>query len=305
MSSANKETGPATDRCTHIGSVCSCSKYRILGVPMTVSPQGLKDAMKKLSLEWHPDRSGTAAWKAAHPGVSVDECSEEFKRIRRAFESLEPLVGARRGVAEHRSLRFPLIDACKSADVNAVKEIVSSFGPQSAELHALDEGGMDALGWACRLGHQDIVRVLLEYCADHDAPQTNTSPTPLEPGCDSQITTTALAVEAVPALWAAAAGGDADIVSMLLTPERQQTITKSSDAIKASINEKETLLGERMRGHHRSTDFPSTFHAADLVRVVHYLLYCHFHSQGIRACTPPQTVGMRRLYPISLVPRPM
>ena len=229
------------NRCIHVGcGTCGCSKYHILGVPRTISLDALRTTMKRLALEWHPDKCRTAAWRAAHPDVTADQCTAEFQRLREAFEQVEPHIAAKQQSVPPHACSLPLIDAAKSGKLSRVQELLHGHEPGAA-LHSLDEGGMDALSWACRLGHQEIVAVLLEAkrqalsCAGDDG-ASFTSPIDAS-GPSAALSTTALAVDSVPTLWAAAAGGDASIVSMVLSH------AGSAGGTASAVNEKERLLG--------------------------------------------------------------
>lgn len=244
----------AAERCVHLGSgTCGCSKYQILGVPRAVSLDVLRATMKRLQLEWHPDRSRTAAWRAAHPGISVEQCTAEFQRLQEAFSQVELQVAARReGAQDCAPCSLPLIDAAKNGHCSLVRELLGD--EPSAQLHSLDEGGMDALSWACRLGHQEIASVLLEakqreakHRADGHGGTANAATSRLirasdasgSPSSTAALSSTALAIDAVPALWAAAASGDASIVSMVLS----QAHGGGTVDMAAAVNEKESLLG--------------------------------------------------------------
>ena len=232
----------AQQRCPHVGDMrCGCSKYRILGVPANVSAVELRDSFKALSLEWHPDRTASADWRAAHQGVTTEAAAEEFKKVRRAYEQLRARV-------EHRGPRgcpsagapSALIAATKANDIQRVRSLLAEMGSDDAELHALDEDGMDALAWACRARAHDLVELLLAAGQTGGPAQRGERDGATEEptsGAATSLTTTALALDAVPALWAAAAGGSAEVVSMVLAADGDRR------RVAHAVNAKEPLLG--------------------------------------------------------------
>ena len=51
------------------------------------------------------------------------------------------------------AVHLPLHDAVKSGEAEQVREWLEGVGERSADVFVLDDGGMDALAWACRRGH--------------------------------------------------------------------------------------------------------------------------------------------------------
>ena len=258
-SSAQQHTDIA--RCNHIGTErCGCSKYHVLGVRASITEHELRDALKRLTLEWHPDRTLTAAWQEAHPGVTTAAAAEEFKKIRRAYEQLVPLVALRsgggHGNAAPADAPHPLIDAVKAGPLAAVRDLLDAIGDEAAAVTALDAGGMDALSWACRLGRTQIVELLLErrhqlQAESESLPSGGGGGGTMYAGSpdstESHISSTALALETVPSLWAAAAGGDGAIVSMLLGSH-----AAAGRQVAMAVNEQEPLL--KHSGLHTAAD---------------------------------------------------
>ena len=97
-------------RCPHIGDPhCACSKFRILGLPsIKATPHDLQEAMKRLSLEWHPDRTRSATWQEKHRGVTMEMATAllRFCRVtllsQRRHELLNQSRSARKVVQQAR-----------------------------------------------------------------------------------------------------------------------------------------------------------------------------------------------------------
>ena len=253
-------------RCPHVGQpTCGCSKYRILGLSAAhLSVVGLREALRKLSLEWHPDRTATENWRSAHPGIGVHEATEEFKRIRSAYEALMPIAEARERGGARAAASIPLHEAVKSGDIMRVKSLVERFA-DSAELFALDDGGMDALGWACRRGHGEIVSLLLPLWRAQEAERFDAaSAPPVDGGGSLPLSSTAIACESVPTLWAAAAGGNAEVVSLMMTPNMATGGRSNKEGVRGGcdVNAKEPMLG------HSSLHAASDRGHVDVVRVL-------------------------------------
>ena len=165
-------------RCPHIGQHnCGCSKFRILGLPSIKATQhDLQEAMKRLSLEWHPDRTRSATWMENHRGVTIEMATEEFKKIRAAFEELGPVMAGRHQDGPGGgggSSKNELIDAIKSGSIDAVRDTLAAWTKaDDHQLHGLDNGGMDALTWACRLGRMDMVDALIAAAAAREERET-------------------------------------------------------------------------------------------------------------------------------------
>ena len=129
----------AKSRCVHIGDHCGCSKFQILGVPRAVSEAELRDAMRKHSLEWHPDRTLTEKWAATHAGVTPAVAAEQYKKLRSAYEALLPLI-ASRGPSS-AAAPPPLIEAAKAGDTARIRQLLSAMEMDSASMRAVDDGG--------------------------------------------------------------------------------------------------------------------------------------------------------------------
>ncbi len=226
--------------CTHVGA-CGCSKYAVLGLTPPVSLVTLRETFKSLSLIWHPDRTSSEAWRRSHPGLGASDAAERFKKIRAAYEALLPLV---EGVVLPRSR--PLIEAVKAKDGVALRSLLEAIGPDAAELAELDEGGMDALGWACRIGDTAAVDLLLRACASEAAEAEAAPPRDGAPSAAVAATPacTAIAaeVERVPSLIAAAAGGSADVVSLLLE-RKAGGGGDGGGRVARALAQKESMLG--------------------------------------------------------------
>merc|ERR1711998_576849 len=59
----------------------SAQARRILGVQSGATASDVKNAFRKLALQWHPDR-------AVQEGIAVDKAEARFKSIQAAFELL-------------------------------------------------------------------------------------------------------------------------------------------------------------------------------------------------------------------------
>ena len=159
---ASASTGAESNStCLHT-TACGCSKFQILGVSRLAETAEIRAAFKRQSLEWHPDRTLTEAWRAQHPGISTAQAAERFKNIRAAFEALLTLAERREsGGGQAIVAAQPLIAAAKKGDLAAVKRLLAELS--GLEVGALDDDGLDALAWACRRGHREIVEALLAH----------------------------------------------------------------------------------------------------------------------------------------------
>eukprot|EP00966_Prymnesium_polylepis_P118333 2736016-Prymnesium_polylepis.2 len=113
-----------------------------------------------------------------------------FKSIRSAYEALLMLAERRTaggGAPLASAPSQPLIDASKSGDVDAVRRLLTQLS--ELDICTLDEDGLDALAWACRRGHHEVVDVLLAHADAAGATDAA-----------SAVTTTALDVERCPPL---------------------------------------------------------------------------------------------------------
>ena len=83
--------------------------------------------------------------------------------------------------------------------------------------------------------------MLLEHINGADMPEPSATLLLPDDGAKAVLSTTGLATQAVPKLWAAAAGGDVAIIDMVLGQEKSRG---SSQAVAVALNEKEAMLGK-------------------------------------------------------------
>ena len=195
-SSSSSSFSPSSG-CPHLGA-CDCSRFRVLGVAPSASPGQIREAFKALSLRFHPDRRPA--------GLTVAQATEKFAVVRAAYDVLMRRA-EQRGASSAAAtgctpLDDPLLAAARDGDVEAVRARLAS-GDDDAALDSLDEDGMDALAWACRRGHTEVIAELLRHHQRHGEAR----------GDDADRS---LVVERTPPLVAAAASGSAAAVELLL-----------------------------------------------------------------------------------------